>query len=344
MTPRRWALTVISFLLAIGASVYIIRASWSHEGARISLPWWAHLACLTVALVEILTRSVKIRLSAAAVHIPLSLRAAARVSLGGDFGGAITPSRSGAEPARFLILREGGVGTADALVVLFLELFLEMISLAALVSVFAIFLGGSTGQMRGLAGMLAAYSAFVIGGGALGYVVARRVSDEPPQWALWLRLGGARWDAILRPLRHLRANISKLRDARWWVMASALGFSVLHILMRLAILPIVVYALGVRGPLGPFVMWPLAILYGSAAAPAPAGGGLIEVAFREALGGHIPARVLGAALLWWRVYTFYILLVCGALVAGGVVMRALRRNGTARAAEEEPATLGTVAP
>jgi uncharacterized membrane protein YbhN (UPF0104 family) len=97
--------------------------------------------------------------------------------------------------------------------------------------------------------------------------------------------------------------------------------------MRLSVLPIVVIALGVRVPLGPLVLWPLAIIYGGAAAPVPAGGGLIEVAFRGALDGHIPARILGAALLWWRVYTFYILLVGGAIVTGAAVMRSLRRNG-----------------
>lgn len=342
MTPRRWILTAISFLFAIGASVYIIRASWSQEGARVALPWWGHLACLTVAAVEILTRAVKIRLSAAAVRIPLTLPTAVRVSLGGDFGGAITPARSGAEPARYLVIREAGTPAADALVVLFLELFLEMLSLAALVSVLALVLGGSTAQVRGLLGMLTAYSAFVLGGGFVGYVVARRASDEPPRWAHWLRLGGERWAAIQRPLRQLRANVAKLRRARWWVMGGALACSVVHILLRLAVLPIIIYSLGVRAPLGPIVLWPLAILYGSSAAPAPAGGGLIEVAFRGALGGHIPAAIMGAALLWWRVYTFYVLLVCGAIVTGGVVMRALKRNGEAEG--EAAAALGSVAP
>jgi len=341
MSARRWVLTAISFLFAIGASVYIIRASWSHEGARVSLPWWGHLACLTVATTEILTRAAKIRLSAAAVRIPLTLRTAIHVSLGGDFGGAITPARSGAEPARFLVLREAGTPAADALVVLFLELFLEMLSLTALVSALALVLGGSTAQMRGLLGMLTAYSAFVIGGGAIGYAVSRRTSDEPPRWAHWLRLDGERWAAMQRPLRQLRANVAKLRRARWWVMAGALALSIIHILLRLAVLPIIIYSLGVRAPLGPIILWPLAILYGSSAAPAPAGGGLIEVAFRGALGGHIPAHIMGAALLWWRVYTFYILLVCGAIVTGGVVMRALKRN---EEAEAEPAqSLGSVA-
>ena len=332
MTAKRWILTAISFLLAIGASVYIIRSSWSAEGARVGLPLWGHLACLAAASLEVLTRSIKIRLSGAAVRIPLTLRTASRVSLGGDFGGSITPSRSGGEPARYLILREAGLPVADALVILFLELALEVLSLAALAVILGITLGGSAGAMRGLISMVSVYSALVITAGILGVIASRRWSEGPaPAWVHRLHMNEHRWHALQRSLRHLRDNMGKLRRARWWVLASALAFSIVHVFMRLTVLPIVVYALGVRAPLGPLLLWPLAIMYGGNAAPAPAGGGLIEFAFRGALNSYIPVRIFGAALLWWRVYTFYILLVAGAMVTGATVMRALRRNGGAEA-------------
>ena len=327
MTTRRWILTAVSFLFAIAASVYIIRSSWSEEGARVGLPLWGHVACFTAAFLELVTRSVKIRLSAAALRIPLDVRTSLRVSLGGDFGGSITPARSGAEPARFLILREAGRPTADVLVILFAELFLEMLSLAILALGLALVLGSSSAEVRGLVGMVTIYSTFVMGAGAIGYSAARRWAGRPaPAWIERLGIGGARWSAIQRSLLHLRDNVGTMRRARWWLMGASLFFSVVHVMMRLAILPIVVYALGVRTPLGPLVLWPLAIIYGGAAAPVPAGGGLIEVAFRGALDDHIPPGILGAALLWWRVYTFYILLAGGAIVTGAAVMRSLRRN------------------
>jgi len=330
MTSKRWILTAISFLFAIGASVYIIRSSWSEAGARVGLPLWGHLACLAAASLEVLTRAVKIRLGGAAVRIPFGLRTAIRVCLGGDFAGAITPAKSGTEPARFAILRESGLPAADALVILFLELFLEVLSLATLTLVLAFALGGSSSEVHGLLGVIAGYAAVVIGGGALGYTAAKRWSHGPqPAWAHRFRLSEERWHHIQRSLRHLRANVVKLRTARWGVLAGSLAFSILHVLMRLAVLPIVMWSLGVRAALGPLVLWPLAIIYGSVAAPAPAGGGLVEVAFRGALGSHIPAPVFGAALLWWRVYTFYILLVGGAIVTGAAVMRSLRKNGAA---------------
>lgn len=336
MTPKRWILTAISFLFAIGASVYIIRSSWSQEGARVGLPLWGHLACLAAASLELLTRAVKIRLSGAAVRIPFSVWTALRVSLGGDFAGAITPAKSGTEPARFVILREAGLPVADALVILFLELFLEMLSLALLALVLAFALGGSSAEVQGLLGMVAAYSSFVLGGGALGYSAARRWSSgAAPAWTKRFNISDERWKNIQRSLRHLRTNVVKLRSARWWVLAASLFFSILHVLMRLTVLPIVVWSLGVKAALGPLVLWPLAIIYGGAAAPAPAGGGLIEVAFRGALGNHIPAHIFGAALLWWRVYTFYILLVGGALVTGAAVMRSLRNSAAAVEDDQE---------
>ena len=330
MTWRRWLLTAISFLFAIGASVYIIRSSWSQEGARVSLPLWGHLACFAAASLELLTRSIKIRLSGAALRIPLRVRTSLRVSLGGDFGGSITPARSGAEPARFLILRESGLPVADSLMILFLELFLEMVSLATLAVGLAFALGSSSAEVRGLVGMVVAYSTFVIGAGFIGYTAAQRWGNGPPPGlARRFNLDGERWHVVQRSLRHLRDNVTKLRTARWWLLGASLTFSLLHVLMRLSVLPIVVYALGVRTSLGPLVLWPLAIIYGGAAAPVPAGGGLIEVAFRGALGSPIPLQMMGASLLWWRVYTFYILLVGGALVTGAAVMRSLRRNTVA---------------
>jgi uncharacterized membrane protein YbhN (UPF0104 family) len=175
--------------------------------------------------------------------------------------------------------------------------------------------------------MVALYSSFVIGSGAIGYVAATKLSDGPaPAWAARFGIDASRWSDIQRMLRQLRGNVTKMRSARWLVLGGSLVFSILHVLMRLSVLPIVVFALGVRTALGPLMLWPLAIIYGGAAAPVPAGGGLIEIAFRGALDNHLPARILGAALLWWRVYTFYILLVGGALVCGAAVMRSLKRG------------------
>ena len=76
-------------------------------------------------------------------------------------------------------------------------------------------------------------------------------------------------------------------------------------------------------PLAPLALWPLGFLYGAAVVPAPGGGGAVEMAFRAALGGAIPAQLFAASLIWWRFYTFYIYILLGALAAGSTVLRAV---------------------
>jgi uncharacterized membrane protein YbhN (UPF0104 family) len=69
--------------------------------------------------------------------------------------------------------------------------------------------------------------------------------------------------------------------------------------------------------------------------PAPGGGGAVELAFTTVLRGTIPAALMGQALVWWRVYTFYGFVLLGALAAGRTALRALRGADVIETAEEE---------
>src|SRR5690606_21657565 len=133
-------LTALSLLATIGLSVYVIASSWPAEGAPLGLPWWGHLLCLAAFVLDILFRVIKIRFSADAIGVPVRFAAVFRTTLGGDFAAAITPSRSAAEPARFLIMSESGTPLGGVVVVLFLEIFLEMLSLFAVTLGLAFFL------------------------------------------------------------------------------------------------------------------------------------------------------------------------------------------------------------
>src|SRR5919204_1782144 len=126
MSTRNWAITIVSFAAAIGVSLYVVLSSWPQQGgAAAVVPPLGHLLALAAVALEIWTRSWKIKLSGASLRIPLRFGTCVRTSLGGDFGAAITPGRTGAEPARFLILRESGTSVPDTLILLFAELFLE---------------------------------------------------------------------------------------------------------------------------------------------------------------------------------------------------------------------------
>jgi uncharacterized protein (TIRG00374 family) len=312
MTPTRWLLTVCSFAATIGVSIYMI-AGWSQQGMSLVLPASAHLFAILAVMVEVLARALKIRWSARAAGIDLSLGTAMRTCLGGDFGAAITPARSGAEPARFFILSESGLASSSVLVILYAELFLEVFSLAAVVLAVAIIFHGAGAAVTTLVGLVGGYAAVVLGIGTAALFLSRRnANGPPPRWA--------------RRLRKLRATIDSVERVNARPAILAFLASVVHVAVRLTVLPALVLTSAAAVPLAPLALWPLGFLYGAAVVPVPGGGGAVEMAFRAALGTDIPVALFGAALLWWRFYTFYIYILLGALAAGSTVMRAIRKT------------------
>ena len=326
MTPKRWLLTALSFAATIGVSIYMI-LGWSQQGTSLSLPLRAHLFALLAVAVEVLARSLKIRWSARAAGIHLKLSTAARTCLGGDFAAAITPARSGAEPARFFVLTEAGLPSSSVLVILYAELFLEVFSLAAVVLCVALVFRHAGAVLVTLVSVVGAYAAVIIGIGALALFLSRRDADgPPPRWAQRLRLHAGRWRTIQRALRKLRGTVDSVERIHRRSAVAAFFASFVHVAIRLTVLPALVLTSVASAPLAPLALWPLGFLYGAAVVPAPGGGGAVEMAFRAALGHAIPGQLFAASLVWWRFYTFYIYIVLGAIAAGGTVLRAIRKT------------------
>jgi uncharacterized protein (TIRG00374 family) len=326
VTWKRWAFTALSFAAIIGISAFFV-VRWWRTGSAIGLPLTAHLWAVAAVVTEIATRSLKITWSAKAVDIKLPFMTALRTTLAGDFGASITPARSGAEPARYLVLAEAGIPTARALVVLYSELFLEALSLAAVVVVVAIVFRHAGVVLGALIGVVGVYAGFVIGVGMLAVVLStRHVGQQPPPWARRVGLRGKRWAMVQRWFVQVRTTVESVRhiDKRW--AAGAFLMSVVHVAMRLCVLPALVLGAGADAPLAPLALWPLGLLYGAAVVPAPGGGGAVELAFRAALAPVIGHTLFVAALLWWRFYTFYIYIILGAFVAGNTALRAVRRT------------------
>ena len=326
MTWKRWLFTALSFAAVIGASVYFI-ARWWGEGTSINLPLTAHLLAIACVATEVISRSWKISFGARAIGLKLPFLTSMRTCLAGDFGASVTPARSGAEPARFLVLAEAGVPASQALVVLYMELFLEMFSLATVVAVVAIVFHEAGKVLGALVGVVGLYSAFVLGVAVLAYMLARRPPrSKPPGWARALLLNERRWHVVERWLAQVRITIEALRNVKMkWVIASYLA-SVVHVGVRLVVLPGIVYGAGGTAPLAPLALWPLGFLYGAAVVPAPGGGGAVELAFSAALRNVIGPRLFAPSLLWWRFYTFYIYILLGALAAGRTAVRALKKR------------------
>jgi uncharacterized protein (TIRG00374 family) len=330
---KRWIFTAISFAAVIGVSIYAVRSSAPH-GARLTIPPIAHLLAFLAFAVEVGSRALKLTWSAKAVGTRLPIATSLRTSLGGDFAASITPGRIGAEPARFLILAQAGIAAADAMVVLYLELFLEMISLAVVVVIIAVIFDASGRAFMAMTGVVGGYAVFVLGLGALGVILARRnVGQEPPPWARRIRLHGKRWEIVQRWFGRVRTTVDAFKEMHLGWATLALLASIAHIAVRFTILPALIFSMSPGAiPLAPLVIWPLGIIYGAGIVPAPGGGGAVELTFRAALGPVIPPDLFAPALLWWRFYTFYIYIAIGGLVAGNTALRAVRE---VEEAEEE---------
>ncbi len=333
MSMGRRLFTLVSFALMLGVSGWVVASYWPADG----MPWLGlsvHAALLTLVIVEILTRAVKMQASARACGIPLRFGTAGRVCLAGDFAASVTPARSGAEPARFLVLAEAGLAPAARVLLLFLELFLELWSLVVVCGSLALVFRGRGVTTAGLLALVGGYSTFVLGTGAVAWLLARHhAKGPPPAWFGSVfgraRLHAGHWRTVQRTLRGVRMGVTALRHARWRPMLQAFGCSILHVLAKVAMLPLLVILAAPTHPItldtmAPLVLWPLALFYGGVAVPAPGGGGFIEGAYAATLSGAIPAGLFAAALLWWRFYTYYLYLLVGALAAGDAARRAIR--------------------
>jgi uncharacterized protein (TIRG00374 family) len=321
----RWAIVISSFAAMLAVSGYVVWSQWARGTALPVLPWWTHALALGVVGFEIMARALKILLSARALGIPLTFGTSLRVCLAGDFAASVTPGRSGGEPARFLVLAETKLPASSILVVLFLELLLELCSLALLAIGLWLLFRGEGATLGLLIGVIGGYATFVLGVGAAGYLLSLRNANGPtPRLVRRVGLHAGHWRRIQVGLRHLRRGVGALRGARPAVMAASLSASVLHVVARVMVLPVLVWGLDRTVELAPLVLWPLILLYGSVVAPAPGGGGAVEFAYAKAFAGTMPAAVLATTLIWWRFYSYYLYIILGALGAGSAVARVLR--------------------
>ena len=285
----------------------------------------AHLVALGGAIGEVVLRAFKLTWSAKALDVPLSLGTALRVCLGGDFGASVTPSRSGAEPARFLIMAEAKTPLGGIVMVLWAEIVLEVLSLATVALLIALVFPGTDRAVSSVLLVIATYAMTVLAVSLIGLALSRRnANGPPPTWAARIGLNAGRWRGIQKALRQLRTSVAAIRQAKVIPLVGSYLASALHVISRLCILPGLVLFVAPKTPIAPLVAWPLAMQYGAAVVPAPGGGGAVELVFKETLGNVIPAEIFGASLVWWRFYTIYLYIVVGALVAGSTVMRALK--------------------
>jgi uncharacterized membrane protein YbhN (UPF0104 family) len=162
-----------------------------------------------------------------------------------------------------------------------------------------------------------------------------------PWFGLVLAIGIVIWLLLRRFVPKLSVHVGgtlrdSLRLARrmpLWAIAVNLPLTAVHILSRIAILPVILMTLDTPPTFGTMVVGSLALLYGQNFVPTPSGAGAVELGFLNGAVGDVgpDAETL---LVVWRFYTTLVPIILGLVFGvplyGTAVRRFLLRRRDAR--------------
>jgi uncharacterized membrane protein YbhN (UPF0104 family) len=286
----------------------------------------AHLLCIALVAADLLARAWRIQWIIQGLGHRLSVKDAFVLNAFGDAACALTPLRIGGEPARLAGMLRSGVPATAAFVGISLEVLAAwpVIIVAAgwLIWQYAPSWWISVGPRLGEAAEQAwPWVALVVLASVVAWVYARRIASP---MARHLR----------RPVK--RALVYWRRMPRWPLIAS-LPLSLINLVTRVAILPVLALTLPDPPAMGSLLVGSFALLYSQLLLPTPSGAGAVELGF---LGGAVGdlGEHQGWLLLAWRWYTngFGVLLGVwlAAKIYGWPALRRLARRGAAEVREQ----------
>jgi hypothetical protein len=270
----------------------------------------AHLLAIAVFATDMLCRGARMSLLGRALGLRIPVGRSIIAQLAGEGAAAVTPSRVGSDAGRIYSLRNSGVSISKGAAIAVAEMVAEVVTLVLVVAAVAWLLPAT----RGAIPAALVYTAVVLITTLGSVALSGTAGEQPPRWWKALRLSDERWRDLREIAGGFRAACAAWPRLSVRYIVPLILLSATHILARLAILPALLFDRMTYALLGPSVAWPLVILHAGAMVPIPAGGGMIELAFATALDSTLPGAMLGGALVWWRVYTFYLLAAAGSLV------------------------------
>jgi uncharacterized membrane protein YbhN (UPF0104 family) len=251
----------------------------------------ANVLCAGLVALDLLARTWRIQALARGLGYRPAFARVFAFNVTSDASASLTPLRAGGEPVRFAGILHSGLSISDALALISVEAVMEY----AVVLAFA----GYVGSAYGLTWWSAARARLV--------PAAHRIA---PWIGLTLILGVALW-AILRRIAPrffagvhgtLRTSLRNARRIAPWAVAISVPLTVLHVIARLAILPVLTLAVPGSPAMGPVWVGSFALLYGQLFLPTPAGAGAVDVGFLNGASGYIGPNAT-ELLIAWRFYT-----------------------------------------
>jgi len=269
-------------------------------------PVEAHVICLALVAADLMARVWRIQWIVQGLGHRMSAKDTFILNAFGDAACALTPLRIGGEPARLAGMLRSGVPAPAA----FVGISFEVLAAWPVIILAVAWLGWqyapawwiSVGPRLSAAAQGAwPWVALVMVASIVAWYYARRVASPVTRH-------------LKRPVR--RALVYWRRMPRWPLVASV-PLSLINLVTRTAILPVLALTLAHPPALGPMMLGSFALLYSQLVLPTPSGAGAVELGF---LGGA--AGDLGDDQAWlllaWRFYTNGIGVILGVWLAAQI--------------------------
>lgn len=290
----------------------------------------AHAICLGLVALDQLSKTWRIQVLAHGLGNHTSFARVFAMTVTSDASASLTPMRFGGEPVRFAGIMYSGLSVADTLAVMGLEGVMEyllLIAIAAYVgSSYAAVWWGVT-RARLVPAMHRALP-WILLTAVAGLVLSAMLRRFAPE--LFSHVGGT-----------LRTTVRSASRIKPWAAAAALPLTFVHLVARMAVLPVLVLALPTHPDMGAVWFGSFVLLYGQMFLPTPAGAGAIEVGFLNGASGYVGPDTAGL-LIVWRFYTTVTGIILGLIFGvpyyGDAVRRWLVRRKMERDAGGATAT------
>jgi uncharacterized membrane protein YbhN (UPF0104 family) len=275
----------------------------------------AHVLCLGLVAVDYLARTWRVQLLARGLHTRIRFLDVFTLNAAGDATAALTPLKMGGEPIRFGGLINGGLNVSDTIALISVESVMEWSFIITIGVLIGLRWGGEWWRTEEQvlvphlrhAGPVVA---LIVGIGILIWLALRKFM---PQISVYV--GGT-----------LRDSIRLARRMKAWAVIACIPLTVVHILARVSILPVICATLGTPPALGTVIVGSFALLYGQNFLPTPSGAGAVELGFLNGAVGYVGPDV-GALLVMWRLYTTVVGIVIGFPFGVAMYAPALHRIG-----------------
>lgn len=258
----------------------------------------AYTLCGAFTAADVVARAWRIQWLLRGLGARVSFRDAAIVNVIGDGAAAVTPLRVGGQPARLGAFVRAGVPAPRALAAIGIE--------AALMYPVVIALGVALGVL------FAPDWWHEVGPGLVAS--ARRAVS----WAAGILLLLAGLVVWLRRRRRAptakRSVLADLRAMPRWPLLASIPLSVVNVVARVAILPILAATLDRAPALGASLMGSYVLLYGQLVMPTPSGAGVVEYGFLSGVAGDMHAEARHV-LVAWRFFTVGLFIVAALVLA-----------------------------